>query len=72
MAIVPRRREGDRLRRADGTETGEVAFNGTLLAGTLMVKSEEELQLLKNDSTHLDNILKALGIPTEAASAEKL
>jgi len=72
MAMVPRRAEGDSLRRPDGTEVGDVAFNGTLLAGTLMVKTEEEWGLLKNDPSHLDSILKAIGIPTEAASTERL
>jgi len=72
MAIVPRKAEGDSLRRPDGTEVGKVALNGTLLAGTFMVKSQEEWNLLKNDSSHLDSILKAIGIPTEAARTERL
>lgn len=64
MAICPRRREGDMLRRDDGTEIGFVALNGTILAGTLMVKHQEQWDVLQQQPEKLDALLKAIGIPS--------
>ena len=66
MAIVPRRREGESLRRHDGSEIGFIALNGTVLAGTLMVKGEEEWEMLKQCKSSLDEILEAVGLPLNA------
>ncbi|KAF2232945.1 bis-tetraphosphatase [Viridothelium virens] len=66
MAICPRRKEGETLLRSDGSEIGSVALNGTLLAGTLMVKNEEEWELLKSNKSKFDEILGAVGIPSNA------
>lgn len=63
MAIVPRRSEGHMLKRDDGSDIGYVQLNGTLLGGTLMVKYEEEWDVLRRDSGKLDGILEAIGIP---------
>lgn len=63
MAIVPRRREGAAIKNSQGVEVGSVALNGTLLAGTLMVKLEDEWNTLRNDGLQLDEILTAIGIP---------
>ncbi|KAI9687692.1 MAG: bifunctional AP-4-A phosphorylase/ADP sulfurylase [Bogoriella megaspora] len=63
MAICPRKSEGYVLRRDDKSEIGIVALNGTILAGTLMVKGEEEWELLKRDKASFDEILGAIGIP---------
>ncbi|KAG9950051.1 HIT-like protein, partial [Aureobasidium melanogenum] len=64
MAIVPRRREGAAIKNSQGVEVGSVALNGTLLAGTLMVKLEDEWDTLRNDGLQLDEILTAIGIPS--------
>jgi ATP adenylyltransferase len=63
MIICPRRREGQMVKARDGTEVDYVALNGTLLGGTLMVKSEECYNLLKEDSDRLREILASIGLP---------
>ncbi|KAF1913967.1 Ap4A phosphorylase-like protein II [Ampelomyces quisqualis] len=63
MAILPRRSEGTMLQRDDGSEIGFVALNGTTLGGTMMVKYQEEWDLLRERPAMLDNILAAIGIP---------
>lgn len=63
MAILPRRNEGSMLRRSDGTEIGFIALNGTTLGGTLMVKYQEEWDVLRTQPKKLDSILQAIGIP---------
>ncbi|TIA35734.1 putative bis-tetraphosphatase [Aureobasidium pullulans] len=63
MAIVPRRKEGAAIKDSKGNEVGSVALNGTLLAGTLMVKLEDEWNALRNDQLQLDGILTAIGVP---------
>jgi sulfate adenylyltransferase (ADP) / ATP adenylyltransferase len=63
MAILPRRREGDALLLDDGTQVGFAALNGTVLGGTLMVKRQEEWDLLRNRPEKLDTLLGAIGIP---------
>jgi len=62
MAILPRRSEGSMLLRDDGSEVGFVALNGTALAGTLMVKYQEEWEMLKARPEKLDQILETVGL----------
>lgn len=57
------------LRRGDGSEVGNVELNGTILAGTLMVKAEEEWELLKQEPLKLDALLEAVGIPQNASGS---
>jgi ATP adenylyltransferase len=66
MAIIPRLSEGSPLRQDDGTEVGFVALNGTVLGGTLMVKQEEEWNLLRQQPEKLDSVLGAIGIPSDS------
>ncbi|KAJ4374267.1 bifunctional AP-4-A phosphorylase/ADP sulfurylase [Neocucurbitaria cava] len=66
MVILPRRAEGTMLRRDDGSEVGFIALNGTTLGGTMMVKHQEEWDLLREKPEMLDHILAAIGIPREA------
>lgn len=68
MILCPRRKGGEVIRRADGTELDHVELNGTLLAGTLMVKNEESFNLLKEDPSQLETILKSIGLPHVAQS----
>ena len=51
------------LRRDDGSDIGFVALNGTMLAGTLMVKYQEEWDVLRIEPEKLDTLLEAIGIP---------
>ncbi|KAG9378894.1 APA2 ATP adenylyltransferase [Pyrenophora tritici-repentis] len=65
MVVIPRRAEGTMLRRDDGSEVGFVALNGTTLGGTMMVKHQDEWDMLRNNPVLLDKILGAIGIPRE-------
>jgi ATP adenylyltransferase len=71
MAILPRRSEGTMLRRHDGTEMGFVGLNGTALGGTMMVKHQEEWDVLRKQPEMLDTILTAIGIPRQTLPSEK-
>ncbi|KAF2399390.1 Ap4A phosphorylase-like protein II [Trichodelitschia bisporula] len=64
MIMCPRRREGKVLQSDNGAELGFAGLNGTLLAGTLMVKWQEEWELLKSKPSVLDDVLEAIGVPT--------
>lgn len=66
MVVLPRRSEGTMLKRPDGSEIGFVALNGTTLGGTMMVKHQEEWNVLRSQNGKLDSILNAIGIPTES------
>ena len=75
MVMCPRRREGMVVRRDDGSEIDQVALNGTVLGGTMMVKNEELFQLLRDDNKRLVAALEAGGIPSgesTRSSAERL
>ena len=63
MVILPRRSEGTMLKREDGSEVGFVALNGTTLGGTMMVKHQQEWDLLREKPEMLDNILIEIGFP---------
>lgn len=66
IVLCPRTSEGLVIRNRDGAHLGPVALNGTVLGGTLLVKSEEEWDILRNDETTLTEILQAIGVaPTK-------
>jgi ATP adenylyltransferase len=54
------------LKRDDGSDVGFTALNGTLLAGSMMVKNQEEWDFLRSRPGVLDDILGAIGIPPDA------
>ena len=66
MAICPRRSESAIVPSSTGE--GEVAINGTILAGTLMVKDEGEWENLKHDSDLLSRVLSTIGVPVKRSS----
>jgi ATP adenylyltransferase len=72
MMICPRRSESAWIPlkpelRTDVVDAGLVKLNGTILAGTLMVKAEVEWNELRNQPTMLENILETIGIPLPRA-----
>jgi ATP adenylyltransferase len=67
MVILPRRSEGTMLKRSDDSEIGFVALNGTTLGGTMLVKNQEEWDVLRLQKGKLDSILDAIGIPRDTA-----
>ncbi|RBA17802.1 hypothetical protein FPRO05_11517 [Fusarium proliferatum] len=64
LVVCPRLAEGVKLQSQDGDIFGTVALNGTLLAGTALVKNELEWETLKKDPETLRNVLRDIGVPT--------
>jgi ATP adenylyltransferase len=63
MILFPRLSEGPQIASATGGLIGPIALNGTILAGTLLVKTEEEWQSLRNNPSKLKDVLGEIGIP---------
>ncbi|BDD57711.1 bifunctional AP-4-A phosphorylase/ADP sulfurylase [Monascus purpureus] len=63
-AVIPVAREVE----GQGAETGVVSVNGTVLAGTLMVKAESEWDLLREDPQVLTDVLVTVGYPRQWSS----
>jgi ATP adenylyltransferase len=68
MMICPRRSVSavisvDDATRKDVAEAGVVELNGTVLAGTLMVKAQAEWDELRRSSHCLMKVLAAVGYP---------
>ncbi|KAF2966648.1 hypothetical protein GQX73_g6898 [Xylaria multiplex] len=64
MALCPRTAEGMSIKDRNGNEIGKVALNGTVLAGTALVKNEREWDALKRTDTMLSGVLRGIGIPS--------
>ncbi|KAM3500055.1 hypothetical protein MY10362_006754 [Beauveria mimosiformis] len=64
LVLCPRRAEGDVVRDPDtGDVVGKVSLNGTMLAGTALVKAEAEWEALCKNPRALTTVLKNVGIP---------
>ncbi|KAI9934604.1 hypothetical protein ASPWEDRAFT_44043 [Aspergillus wentii DTO 134E9] len=68
MMICPRRSDSARIpvdaaAAANVSEAGVVALNGTILAGTLMVKAEAEWDELRRSPETLTSVLATIGYP---------
>lgn len=66
MIICPRRNENAQIPVESGvddpvSEPGIVALNGTILAGTLMVKAEAEWNELRRNQGNLTDVLSTIG-----------
>lgn len=64
LVVCPRVAEGDVVRSRDGKEVGRLALNGTVLAGTALVKSEAEWDALRDDPGQLRDVLGKIGCGT--------
>ncbi|KAG9257135.1 HIT-like domain-containing protein [Emericellopsis atlantica] len=72
LALVPRVAEGVKITSDDGHVLGNLALNGTLLAGTALVKSELEWEALRKDAAGLVNALRGIGLPhSDSIDAEE-
>ncbi|KAM0259845.1 hypothetical protein ACHAQJ_003089 [Trichoderma viride] len=72
LAICPRKKEGSQVKSSDGSETvGSLALNGTVLAGTALVKSEAEWEALKKSPRELLAVLNSIGIPREKSGEDQ-
>ena len=66
MAICPRTSESAPLADVTSNEdqgSGVVALNGTILAGTLMVKTKSEWDRLRQNPEQLRDLLRSVGVP---------
>lgn len=68
MAICPRRSERAAVPSSEGA--GSVAINGTILAGTLMVKDQVEWDSLRHDPDLLSDVLSMIGFPVDGGRGE--
>jgi ATP adenylyltransferase len=66
IVLCPRISEGCMISSANdkASAIGPISLNGTLLAGTLLVKSEDEWQALRHDASQLTEVLARIGIPS--------
>lgn len=65
MALCPRTAEGTMIKNKSGEDVGIVSLNGTVLAGTALVKNEAEWDALKEDPDMLLDVLQGIGVPSE-------
>jgi ATP adenylyltransferase len=74
MVIIPRRAEESMISTSDdeSISVGPIGLNGTVLAGTVLVKNEIEWNALKNDPLQLSRLFEAIGIPSPGFASEKL
>lgn len=72
MLLCPRISEGPKIESIKGNSIGPIALNGTILGGTLLVKSEEEWETLQNDPSKLRDILSAISIPSATSHDGRL
>ncbi|KAI0455333.1 HIT-like domain-containing protein [Xylaria acuta] len=71
MALCPRTADGAPIKDDNGNVIGNVALNGTVLAGTALVKSKLEWDALKTANTILSDVLGKIGIsPTNTPYRE--
>ncbi|KAG4442638.1 hypothetical protein IFR05_001894 [Cadophora sp. M221] len=72
IVLCPRTSEGLKIEDSSGNIIGPIALNGTVLGGTLLVKSEEEWDVLRNDESKLIDVLKAIGLPPMSEQGGRL
>ncbi|KAK3358015.1 inositol phospholipid synthesis and fat-storage-inducing TM-domain-containing protein [Lasiosphaeria hispida] len=66
MVVVPRVAEGAMVTALGrGDVIGKLALNGTLLAGTALVKSQAEWDALREDPGQVVEVLKRIGVPNQ-------
>ncbi|KAI1426960.1 HIT-like domain-containing protein [Xylaria sp. FL1777] len=63
MALCPRIAEGISIKDGDRNDIGNIALNGTVLAGTALVKDEVEWDTLRGNSRILSGVLRSIGVP---------
>ncbi|PSK45158.1 hypothetical protein B9Z65_2298 [Elsinoe australis] len=71
IAIAKRTREAY-IYQDDSREDHPIALNGTVLAGTLMVKGQTEWNWLKNEPSNLLKVLQAIGEPVDFQRGQQM
>jgi sulfate adenylyltransferase (ADP) / ATP adenylyltransferase len=76
LVICPRIAEGAVISTQGAQTAGKLSLNGTVLAGTALVKAESEWDALRLDeaggATSLATVLSKIGIPNGAAGSHRL
>ncbi|KAG5948710.1 hypothetical protein E4U60_001063 [Claviceps pazoutovae] len=65
MVLCPRLAEGGPVLDQEGHEVGRLSLNGTLLAGTALVKNTIEWDMLRGEPSGLVDVLRRIGIPKD-------
>jgi len=65
MVLAPRVAEGAELTK-DGEVVGKLALNGTVLAGTGLVKTQAEWDALRQDPDQVARVLRSIGLPAQS------
>lgn len=65
LVICPRLAEGAAIATAEGKPAGQLCLNGTVLAGTALVKTEGEWGALRGNTGSLDAVLSKIGLPSQ-------
>ncbi|KAG5929625.1 hypothetical protein E4U42_005215 [Claviceps africana] len=65
MLLCPRLAEGGPVVDGRGDEVGRLGLNGTVLAGTALVKSEAEWEALRERPDGLVGVLRGIGMPRD-------
>ncbi|PHH53209.1 Protein APA1 [Ceratocystis fimbriata CBS 114723] len=69
MALCPRISEGARIGVEHGA--GKIQLNGTILAGTALVKNEAEWVALRKDPSIFEDVLRKVGVPRALITESK-
>ncbi|UNI13865.1 ATP adenylyltransferase [Purpureocillium takamizusanense] len=70
LVICPRLAEGDAVRKGgEEKPVGRLALNGTVLAGTALVKTQAEWDALREDPGQLASVLERIGVPRRGGEA---
>lgn len=70
MVVCPRLADGAELADQNGRSAGFLSLNGTVLAGTALVKNESEWEALRESPVRLLGALKMIGVPTDQLREE--
>lgn len=70
LVVCPRLSEGGSVHDKNGEVVGKVALNGTVLAGTALVKNEAEWDALRENPSRLVDVLKRIGLSREDQSED--
>lgn len=64
MVLCPRTAEGSTVFGPTGANVGRLELNGTVLAGTALVKNQAEWDALRGDPAQLLAVLGTIGVPS--------
>lgn len=71
IVLCPRSSEGMKIQISPEQSLGPIALNGTILGGTLLVKTEAEWEALCSDKSRLVEILNAIGVSPNTTGPEE-